>query len=223
MDTRVLHFRKNGHEQEHGGIMRIIETSTAPNPRRLRIFLAEKGIEVPFEQVDLMAGDLKTDAFTRMNPTQRVPVLVLDDGTAVSESVAICRYFEELQPEPPLFGLGPLERALVEMWQRRVELGFFAHVTHAFRHLHPKMAPLELPQVGPWGEANRPKALEALAAIDRHLGGSRFLVGERFTIADITLLVAVDFMKPARLVRPPELVNIERWHGEVSSRPSAAA
>ncbi len=203
--------------------MRIIETSTAPNPRRLRVFLAEKGITVPFEQRDLTSGDLKSDAFTRLNPMQRVPVLVLDDGTAISESVAICRYFEELHPEPPLFGVGPLERALVEMWQRRVELGFFAHVAHAFRHLHPKMAPLEVPQVAAWGEANMAKALDALSIIDRHLAGSRYLAGERFTIPDITLLVAVDFMKPARLARPPELVHLDRWYREVSARPSATA
>lgn len=203
--------------------MKIIETSTAPNPRRLRIFLAEKGLSVPYEQADLMAGELKSEAFTRLNPMQRVPVLVLDDGTAISESVAICRYFEELHPEPALFGRGALERAMVEMWQRRIELGFFAHVAHAFRHLHPKMANLEVPQVADWGEANRAKALEQLAMIDSRLGEARFLAGENFSIADITLLVGIDFMKPARIARPSGFANLDRWYGEVSTRPSAAA
>src|SRR5690349_17858336 len=142
--------------------MKIIETRMAPNPRRVRIFLAEKGIEVPFEQVDLMKGDLKTDAFTKLNKLQRVPVLVLDDGTSICESIAICRYFEELQPNPPLFGTGPLGRAQVEMWQRRMELGLLNAVASAFRHLHPAMAPLEVPQVPAWGEANKPRALEML-------------------------------------------------------------
>lgn len=203
--------------------MKIIETSTAPNPRRVRIFLAEKGIAVPYEQADLMAGELKGEAFTRLNPMQRVPVLVLDDGTTISESVAICRYFEALQPDPPLLGTGALGQAIVEMWQRRVELGFFAHVAHAFRHLHPKMAHLEVPQVVDWGSANRAKALDALELIDRRLGDSRYLAGDTYSIADITLLVAVDFMKPARIERPAGIANVARWYGEVSARPSAAA
>src|SRR6202162_3722407 len=103
--------------------MRIIETRTAPNPRRVRIFLSEKQIAVPFEEVEIMQGELRTPEFSSVNPWQRVPVLILDDGTAISESVAICRYFEELQPEPALFGRGAIGRALVEMWSRRVELG----------------------------------------------------------------------------------------------------
>lgn len=203
--------------------MRIIETARAPNPRRVRIFLAEKGISLPFEQRDMMAGDLKSPDFTMLNPMQRVPLLVLDDGTVIAESVAICRYFEELQPEPPLFGTGPLGRAEVEMWNRRVELGLFNFVAQAFRHLHPKMADLEVPQVAPWGEANRVKALEALAFLDRRLGDSRFLAGDAYSIADITALVAVDFMKPARLSVPEGLDRLSRWRQEVGARPSAGA
>lgn len=203
--------------------MKIIETRTAPNPRRVRIFLAEKKITVPCEQLDLMAGDLKSASFSAINPMQRVPVLVLDDGTAISESVAICRYFEELHPEPPLFGIGPVGRATVEMWQRRLELGFFMHVAQAFRHLHPKMAHLEVPQVPAWGEANRDKALAMLALLDTRLGESRYLAGADYSIADITLLVAVDFMKPARLVLPAGLDNLRRWHEDVAARPSASA
>ena len=203
--------------------MRIIETRTAPNPRRVRIFLAEKQIAVPFEEVEIMQGELRTPEFSSMNPWQRVPVLILDDGTAIAESVAICRYFEELQPEPALFGRGAVGRALVEMWSRRVELGLFAAVASVFRHLHPKMSRLEAPQVSAWGEANKPKVAEMLDLIDARLGQVRFIAGEDFSIADITALVAIDFMKAARL-RPQEgLTNVERWHREVSSRPSAAA
>lgn len=203
--------------------MKIIETAAAPNPRRVRIFLAEKGMRVAFEQLDLMAGDLKSEAFARLNPLQRVPILVLDDGTVISESVAICRYFEALQPEPPLLGTTPLECAAIEMWQRRVELGLFAAITHAFRHRHPKMSHLEVPQIAAWGDANEPRALEALTIIDRQLLETRFIAGPRFSIADITLLVAVDFMKPARIARPAGLDGLTRWYDEVSRRPSAAA
>jgi glutathione S-transferase len=203
--------------------MKILQTREAPNPRRVRIFLAEKGIEVPFEEVDLMKGELKTPEFTRLNWFQRVPVLVLDDGTALAETVAICRYFEEIKPEPALLGSGALGRATVEMWNRRIELGLFLSVAQAFRHLHPAMAHLEVPQVAAWGEANKPRALDIVAFLDRELAGRQFIAGDAFSIADITALVAVDFMRLARIKRPPELQNLDRWHREVSSRPSARA
>jgi glutathione S-transferase len=203
--------------------MKILETRAAPNPRRVRIFLAEKDVEVAFEELDLMKGALKTPEFTEINWFQRVPVLVLDDGNAIAETVAICRYFDEIQPEPALFGKGPLGRARVEMWNRRIELGLFLSVAQAFRHLHPAMAHLEVPQVPAWGEANKPRALEVLAHMDRALASRPFIVGDDFSVADITALVAVDFMKPARIQRPPELKNLERWYREVSSRPSAKA
>lgn len=201
--------------------MKILETRTAPNPRRVRIFLAEKGISVPFEQLDIMK--LKTEEFTELNWFQRVPVLILDDGTAICETIAICRYFEELQPEPALFGKGAVGRATVEMWSRRVELGLFLSVAQAFRHLHPAMAPLEVPQVPAWGEANKPKAVDVLGFLDRELAGRPYIAGDAFSVADITALVAIDFMKPARIQRPPELKNVERWYQEVAARPSAKA
>lgn len=203
--------------------MRIIETRTAPNPRRVRIFLAEKQIAVPFEEVEIMQGELRTPEFAGLNPWQRVPVLVLDDGTAIAESVAICRYFEELQPEPALFGRGALGRAQVEMWHRRVELGLFQAVASVFRHLHPKMKGLEDPQIAAWGEANKPKVAEMLVLIDARLEEARFIAGDEYSIADITVLVAVDFMRVMRLRRPEGLGNLERWHREVSARPSASA
>ena len=203
--------------------MKIIETKQAPNPRRVRIFLAEKGIEVPYEQLDLMKNELKTPEFTRLNPAQKVPVLILDDGTAISETVAICRYFERQKGEPALFGKGALGEALVEMWNRRMELGLLFHVAQTFRHLHPAMAHLEVPQVKEWGEANKPRAVEMLQMLDAQLGKHKFVAGDIYSIADITALVAIDFMRPARIERPKGLANLERWHGEVSSRPSAKA
>jgi glutathione S-transferase len=203
--------------------MKILQTRQAPNPRRVRIFLAEKGIAVPYDELDLMKGALKTPEFTELNWFQRVPVLILDDGTAIAETIAICRYFEETQPEPALFGKGALGRASVEMWNRRMELGLFLSVAQAFRHLHPAMAQLEVPQVAAWGEANKPRALEVLGFMDKELADRPFIAGDAFSVADITALVAVDFMKPARILRPPELKNLERWYQDVSSRPSAKA
>lgn len=203
--------------------MKILETRLAPNPRRVRIYLAEKGIQVPTEELDLMKGELKSESFTRLNKLQRVPVLVLDDGTAICESMAICRYFEELHPEPALFGTGALGRALVEMWQRRIELGLLGPVAAAFRHLHPAMAPFEVPQVAAWGEANKPKAHEMLHILDDQLAAHRYIAGDAYSVADITTLVAIDFMKPARVHRPEGLAHLERWYAEVSARPSAKA
>jgi glutathione S-transferase len=201
--------------------MKILQTKTAPNPRRVRIFLAEKGIEVPFEEVDIMG--LKAAEFSRLNPFQRVPVLILDDGTPISETMAICRYFEETKPEPALFGKGAKQRAIVEMWNRRMELGLLASVAQAFRHLHPAAAQLEVPQVPAWGEANKPRAQEILQIMDQELGKRRFIAGDDYTVADITALVAVDFTRPARVERPQGLDNLARWHQEVSARPSAKA
>lgn len=203
--------------------MRIIETRLAPNPRRLRIFLAEKGLEVAFEELDLMAEALKTEAFRELNPWETVPVLVFDDGRVLSESVAICRYFEESCPKPALMGEGAQDRAAVEMWQRRVELGLFNRVTQVFRHLHPKMAHLEVPQVAAWGDANKDKVMRELGLLDARLAQVPFIAGVNYTIADITALVAIDFMKPARLQVPKQLENIRRWYAQVSARPSAAA
>ncbi len=202
--------------------MKLYDGGRAPNPRRVRIFLAEKGIEVPLEPVDLAAREHKSEAFTALNPLQRVPVLVLDDGTVIAESIAICRYFEALRPEPALFGRGAKEIALVEMWNRRVELDLYAAVAAVFRHLSPAMKGFEA-QVTDWGEANKPRVIEFLNLLDRELEGRLFIAGEHFTVADITGLVSVDFMKPAKLAMPHELANLRRWHAQVAARPSAAA
>ncbi len=203
--------------------MKIIEAAPAPNPRRVRIFLAEKGIDMPFEQINIMEKEHKTEDFAALNPFQTVPVLVFEDGNTLCESIAICRYFEEQQPEPPLFGTGPLECATIEMWQRRVELGLLFRVAQTLRHTNPKMGHLESPQFPEWGEANRERVGDVLAAIDRQLATHQYIAGPDYSVADITALVAMDFMKPARVARPDGLDNLDRWYGEVSARPSAKA
>jgi len=203
--------------------MRLYDGGRAPNPRRVRVFLAEKGIEVPLVPIDMGALEHKQEAVSSRNPLRRLPVLELDDGTVLTESVAICRYFEELHPEPALFGRAALGRALVEMWQRRMEFNLFLPVTHAFRHIHPAMKDWEVPQIPEWGEANKPKAVEFLRLLDRELAEREFAAGDDFSIADITGMIAIDFMKPARIALPDDCVNVKRWHTALSSRPSAAA
>jgi glutathione S-transferase len=203
--------------------MKLIDQPRTPNPRRVRIFLAEKGISVPSEMLDLMQSQQKTADFAMLNPYQAIPVLVLDDGTTLSESVAICRYFEELHPQPALFGTGALDRANVEMWNRRMEHGLFFCVTQAFRHLIPAMAAMESPQMPEWGQLNKSRIGDQLRLLDRQLSKHPFVAGDRFSIADITALTAVDFSKPLKVERPPGLVNLDRWYGEVSARPSAKA
>jgi glutathione S-transferase len=203
--------------------MKLYDSKVAPNPRRVRIFLAEKGIAVPTEQVDIMRMEHKTPEYAAINPLQRMPSLVLDDGTIITESIAICRYFEVLHPEPPLFGVGSKDAAIVEMWNRRAEINFLANIAAVFRHTHPAMKELEVPQVPAWAEANRPRIPWFLEMLDRELATREFVAGDRYTVADITMQVAVDFMKPVRLSMPEGAANVKRWHAAVSARPSASA
>jgi glutathione S-transferase len=204
--------------------VKLYDGGRAPNPRRVRVFLAEKGIAMPpLEQIDIGRKEHKTGEFAALNPLQRIPTLVLDDGTAIAESVAICRYFEGLHPEPLLFGRDTKEAALVEMWQRRIEFELLMPVAMAFRHAHPAMAELEVPQVPAWGEANRQKVGQFLLILDRHLAGREFLLGEYFSIAEITGLIALDFMRLPKLAIPEDLVEVRRWHAALAARPSASA
>lgn len=203
--------------------MKLYDTNRAPNPRRVRIFLAEKGISVPLVPVDLGKGEHRSAEFTGLNPRQRVPLLVLDDGTAIAETMAICRYFEALQPEPNLFGHTPEEQGLVEMWQRRVELDLFYPIMMVLRHLNPAMAQMEVPQVPEWGEANKPKVLAALGFFNDQLADRAFIAGPRFSVADITMLVAVDFLRVIRTEVSEHQTHLKRWYDVVSQRPSAKA
>ena len=203
--------------------MKLYDGGRAPNPRRVRIFLAEKGITVPTEPVDLGKLQQRSEAYTAINPMQRVPALVLDDGTVIAESIAICRYFEALQPDPPLFGRRALESALIEMWQRRVELHLFLPVATVFQHLHPAMKIMVDPQVAEWGEANKPRVVDFLRFLDGELQSRAFVAGADYSVADITALAAVDFMRVSKLAVPDDLVHVRRWHESVSARPSAQA
>ena len=203
--------------------MKLYDFNRAPNARRVRIYLVEKGITVPTEAVDLAAMQHKSEAYTAINPMQRVPVLVVDGGAVIAESMAICRYFEALNPSPPLFGAGAVELATVEMWNRFAEFYLFFPISQVFRHLHPGMKEQEVPQVAAWGEANKPRVEAFLPVLDRQLAAGPFICGAHYSVADITALVAIDFMKPARLAVAPRYSNIARWHALVSARPSAKA
>ena len=203
--------------------MKLYDGGRAPNPRRVKVFLAEKGITVPVEPVDLGKLAHKSPAYTVINPLQRVPALQLDDGTIITESIAICRYFERLHPEPPLFGIDAKDMALVEMWERRLEFHLLGPVSHIFRNSHPAMKDMEVPQVPAWADANRPRAMDFLTLLDGELKDRRYIAGDRYSVADITGMISVDFMKPAKLTVPEALGNLKRWHAEVSARPSAQA
>jgi glutathione S-transferase len=203
--------------------MKLYNSPLAPNPRRVRIFLAEKSLVVPTVDVDLARLEQRSDSFSALNPFQLIPVLVLDGGETICESIAICRYFEEIHPEPPLFGLGALERARVEMWQRRLELGLFRHIADAFRHSHPRMAEMESPQIAELAAAAKPKALQTMARLERELAARPFIAGDRFSVADITGLVALDFARNARIAIPEEFAALTRWRAALAARPSAAA
>ena len=203
--------------------MKLYNSNLAPNPRRVRIFLAEKRVSIPRVEVDLGKLEHKTAGFSALNPFQTIPILELDDGTRIAESIAICRYIEALWPAPNLFGLTPVEQAMIEMWQRQLELRLLLPIAQVVRHSHPKMAEMECPQIPDWAAANRPRVLKAMAIIDEAVRDRPFIAGDRFTVADITGLVALDFAKSARIAIPPELVHLNRWHEALKMRPSAAA
>lgn len=200
--------------------MKIIEARGAPNPRRVRIFVAEKALDITCEQIDLLGGEHRGEWFQRLNPYGGVPMLLLDDGTALSETMAICRYLEALKPEPALFGREPLAAAQVEMWNRRMEFSVFFPVATVFRHTHPRMAALETPQIPEWAEANRVRAENGLRLLNDRLGESAYVAGNVFTVADITAFVGVGFMKVARIERPDGLDHLARWYDAVKARPS---
>ena len=202
--------------------MKLHESSIAPNPRRVRIFLAEKSIQVPYQQVDIGKGENRTPEFLAKNPMGRVPVLELDDGSYLAETVAICRYFEEQQPDPPLMGIDALDKAIVEQWQRRMEFGVFMMTAQCFRNTH-EFFKGRIPQVPEYGEVCRKAAEKAYGWLDGELADRKFVAGERFTIADITALVGIDFGRVTGIKISPEQKNLSRWVESVSARPSARA
>jgi glutathione S-transferase len=202
--------------------MKLYDNPRAPNTRRVRIFLAEKGISIDSDLVDLVAADNLKPAFKKMNPCGRVPVLALDDGSYLSESVAICRYFEETQPEPALFGSGALERATVEMWNRRVEHNVLGPVAHYFRHTTGFFADREQ-LVKEWGEINEPLAQAGFDLLEQRLTEADYLAGDHFSIADITALCTLDFAAFVGLEPFNNRPQLTGWHQRLSSRPSATA
>ncbi len=202
--------------------MKLYEMRSAPNPRRVRIFLAEKGIQVETVQLDLQAGDNLSDEFRQKNPMAKVPVLELDDGTCISEVTAICRYFEALEPEPNLLGETPLEQAQIEMWQSRLQTYFLTPTAMCFQHSSGYFSDRMNP-VAEWGEENRAATLTFLTYLDRHLADHDWISGDRFTIADITALCTVDFNRVNNIRIDDSLPNIQRWHQTLQNRPSIRA
>lgn len=202
--------------------MKLIEDVRAPNPRRVRIFVDEKGLEIEGETCDVMQLGHRTEDVAARNPIGYLPILVLDDGTSISETIAICRYLEALIPEPRLMGEGALGEAMVEMWQRLAEQYFFYPVAQSIRHLHPRFDVLEPVQIAEWGELNKHRAIDGLRMLDAQLRQSPFVAGEHFSVADITVIAAIEFSRLARLDRPEGLEGLDRWWAEVSARPSVA-
>lgn len=202
--------------------MKIYENKIAPNPRLVRIFLAEKGVALEYVQIDLAKGDNLSDELKSKNVTTKVPFLELDDGTCIGETVAICRYFEEIQPEPPLMGTTPLEKATIEMWRRRVEMYFFLPVGNCFQHttgfFKDRMTP-----IADWGVEAGKNAIDFLPVLEQQLENNAYVAGESFSIADITLLAAIDFARAVKIRLADEHINLKRWHALVSSRASAQA
>lgn len=203
--------------------MKLYDAATAPNPRRVRVFIAEKGLDVPCEQVDIMKAVNRGEEFRKnVNPMGTLPVLELDDGTCIAETGAICRYFEEVQPDPPLLGVDAKDKAVVEMWNRRMELELFQPATLAFQQQH-EFFKGRVPQVPEYAAVSKAKAEKTLAWLDGVLADREHIAGARFTVADIVALCAVDFGRVSKIKLQPDQKNLARWHEQVSARPSAKA
>ena len=203
--------------------VRLFENRRAPNPRRVGIFLAEKGREVERVEIDIMSGEHFQEGHRGRAGNHHVPVLELSDGTFLSETVAICRYLEALYPAPNLMGADPLEAATIEMWQRRMEFQVLMPIAFVARHSIPAMQALEHVQVPEWGAANRPRMEAGLRDLNARLTASRYVAGDRFTIADITAWVAIDFMRVLRTTVPDGCDALAAWHQGLRQRPSASA
>ena len=195
----------------------------APNPRRVRIYLAEKGLSVPSETVSIIAGEHKGDVFRAINPLGQIPALQLDDGNVLTESVSICRYFEALHPEPAMFGSGALGMAEVDMWIRRIELRLMVPLAGVWMHTHPFTARVVKPQYTDYGESQRPRVTAAMAEFDMVLKDREWLDGKSYSIADIVLLTTVDFAGFVGIGIPDALTHLAAWHERATARPSAQA
>jgi glutathione S-transferase len=209
--------------------MKFYDCATAPSPRRVRIFLAEKGIAVPTVQVDLRNGEQLTASFRAINPDCTVPVLELDDGTCITDAIGICVYFEAAWPLPPLMGSDPEGKAVIAAAQRRAERDGFYAVMEALRNFTPGLKGRALPgphdyaQIPALAERGRARALRFFETMEAELAGRAFVCGPDYSIADITTLVTVDFAKWIKLAIPAQCINLRRWYDAVSARPSARA
>ena len=200
--------------------MKLYNLAAGMNPLRLRIFLAEKGVEVPMVDLNMAKGENRTPEFLAINPLGTMPVLELDDGTILTESVAICRYFEEMHPEPPLFGTDTLSRAQVEMWNRRAELELFLPAVAAFVHTNDFWKDLT-EQVPDYGRIAREHAQKTMTWFNDELADQQYLTGDTYTIADITAQCGSLLAKNTGTAFPEGLDNFVRWFNEVSGRPTA--
>jgi glutathione S-transferase len=210
--------------------MRLYQSASSPNSRRVRIFLAEKGVSIPLVAVDLGKGEQHSEGYRAINPRRVVPTLVLEDGTAIGEVPAICRYIEEIYPTPRLLGEMAREKAQVVMWERRAELEGFAAVMEAIRNVAPGLigraiaGPHDYEQIPELAERSRLRVKHFYIDLDARLGEVSFVAGDRFSIADITALVTVDFATKAIEFSVPEKhASLKRWYDSISSRPSMAA
>ena len=203
--------------------MKLYDSRRAPNPRRVRWFMAEKGIEnIEVIDVDLFKGEHRDAGYLAKTGAANVPALEMDDGATITESLAICRFLESLYPEPNMFGRDPWETAVIEMWTRRTELLLAGPLMMTVRHSHPALAALET-QVPEVAETNRGAATRALKFFDRRLGESPFIAADRVTIADIIGVISCDFARMAKFVIPEEFENLNRWRAEMLARPAATA
>jgi glutathione S-transferase len=205
--------------------MTILYTAAnpAPNPRRVRIYLAEKGLTVPLRELSIVAGDHKATEFVAKYPPGQLPVLELDNGRMIGESVSICRYFEALNPEPPLFGIDPQSVAEVDMWIRRAEMTLMIAIGQVWMHTHPFTARVVKPQYTEFGESNRPRAIAAMRRFDADLADRSFVAGASYSMADIVLLTTIDFAAFIGVPMPEDVHALRDWHKRVSNRPSALA
>jgi len=203
--------------------MKLYDYEGFASPRRVRIFLAEKGIEIPRVQVDVPAGELRSAEYLRKNPDGVLPLLELDNGDYISETVAISRYFEENNPQIPLMGTTTKEKVMIEMWQRRVENSLSNTVATYFHHATEGLGESDRYRNKEWGEKNREKAISAMNQLNKQLAENKFVPGDSFSIADITALCAIDFAADVNIPVPDECHHLKRWYSEVSQRQSAAA
>jgi glutathione S-transferase len=209
--------------------MKFYDCTTAPSPRRVRIFLAEKGISVPTVQVDLRNNEQLKPEFRAINPDATVPVLELDNGTRITDAIGICIYFEATNPQPPLMGEGAEEKAVVAEWHRIAERNGFYAVMDALRNATPRLkdralsGPDDYAQIPALAERGRARVARFFELMDARLAQSEFVAGARYSLADITALVSVDFARWVKLSVPEECKNLRRWHAQVSARPSANA